>query len=175
MIYGFLFVVFLLAAEEIGPPIIALAGYLIWYFLIAFFTALRFTGKGLLWLIIRIGKGAGRACALAGRGIHFSALLLYFLIDEKLRGEQDEGPEEEWDDDWDDEPEDPAEIIQSETAYEAALATLGLEPGVTRDVLNKTYKQMMVKVHPDMPGGSTRAAQALNISRDLVMNWNGWA
>ena len=125
----------------------------------AIWKALRFTSKGLLWVCVR-----------SGRGGHFSVLLLYFLIDEKFRGAR----QEEFDESEREQPEEPAETASSETAYQAALATLGLEPGVTRDVLNKAYKKMMVKVHPDMPGGSTRAAQALNTSRDLVMNWNRW-
>ena len=150
-------------------------GYIIRFLI---WNALKFSGKGLLWVLIRIGKGMIWVCVRAGRGSHFSLVLLYFLIDEKFRGApDDEGDEEseEWDDAWDEEPEEPADFALSETAYEAALATLGLEAGFTRDVLNKAYKQLMVKAHPDRPGGSTRAAQAINTSRDLVMDWHGWA
>ena len=142
------------------PLALRLIMYVVMFLAIAVRVALIFTGKGLLRAVIRVS-------VLSGRGIQFAALFLYFLIDEKFRGARQEEFDEEWN-------EEPAETVPSETDYQAALATLGLEPGVTRDVLNKAYKKMMVKVHPDMPGGSTRAAQALNTSRDLVMNWNGW-
>lgn len=180
VIFSLVFIVFffVMFLDLLGDVIVEAAGHLIRYFFLALFIALKFSGKGLLWVLIRIGKGVIWVCVRAGRGTHFTGLVLYFLIEEKLRGApDDEGDEEpeEWDDAWDDESEEPSDFALSETAYEAALATLGLEAGFTRDVLNKAYKQLMVKAHPDRPGGSTRAAQAINTSRDLVMDWHGWA
>jgi hypothetical protein len=32
----------------------------------------------------------------------------------------------------------------------------------------------MIKVHPDVSGGSVQAAQQANIARDLLMRAHGW-
>lgn len=45
---------------------------------------------------------------------------------------------------------------------------LGLKPGATLDQINERYHQLALRAHPDKPGGSVRAMQALNIARDLA-------
>lgn len=186
MIYGFFFVFFLMVVGEIGPLLIELAGYLIWYFLLVNFIALKFVIKGLLWVLIRVGKillriaafvvrSIIRAFILAGRGIHFSALLLYFLIDEKLRGAPDDPCSEEPDDDeyepsFDDEEDEAA----AQSDLEAACALFGLALTLTREELQRAYKSAIRKAHPDL-GGSVEQAQELNIARDLIMSTHGWA
>jgi len=178
MIYGILFVFFLLVIGEIGPLIIELAGYLIcyivWFFLLVFFTALKFASKGLLWVLIRVARGVIRVCVLAGCGIRFTALLLYFLIDEKLRGARDEQSDEEPDDEYGPSFDDEADEIAALSDLEAAYALFGLALTFTREELHHAYKTAIRKAHPDL-GGSVEQAQELNVARDLIISAHGWA
>lgn len=45
---------------------------------------------------------------------------------------------------------------------------LGLKPGATLEQISERYRELALKAHPDRPGGSVRAMQALNIARDLA-------
>lgn len=50
-----------------------------------------------------------------------------------------------------------------------ARATLGVEPGASRDDIQRAYRDMMKKVHPDT-GGSGALARRVQMARDLLLN-----
>ncbi len=162
----FLIIVFGIVLRLMAQGLLWVLGYVVKALLWGLIQA----GKGLLWVLVQAGKGFQWAMIRAGHGIRFASLLLYYLIDEKLRGT----PDEEWDDTPEEEPEDPADTTASETPYEAALRILGLPPGFTKTGLRRFYLKAIKCAHPDA-GGSAEQAQAINAARDLVMDWNGWA
>ncbi|HCY54666.1 MAG TPA: hypothetical protein DF715_03810 [Oceanicaulis sp.] len=49
-----------------------------------------------------------------------------------------------------------------------ARATLGVEPGASRDDIQRAYREMMKKVHPDT-GGSGALARRVQMARDLLI------
>ncbi|WP_429910942.1 J domain-containing protein [Glycocaulis sp.] len=58
---------------------------------------------------------------------------------------------------------------QSETMSIAeARATLGVEPGASHDEIQRAYREMMKKVHPDT-GGSGALARRVQMARDLLI------
>ena len=160
------------------PLALRLMMYVVMFLAIVIGTALKFVIKGLLWVAIRTGKGlwwvVSRASVLAGRGIHFSALLLYFLIEEKLRGAREEQSDEEWDDEYEPSFDDEADEVAALSDLEAAHALFGLALTFTCEELGRAYKIAIRKAHPDL-GGSLRQAQELNVARDLIMSAHGWA
>lgn len=54
------------------------------------------------------------------------------------------------------------------TSIKEALEILGLEEGATKDEIEKAYKKLMQKVHPDNEGSDWMAAK-LNQARDLLL------
>src|SRR5689334_10420065 len=51
----------------------------------------------------------------------------------------------------------------------SALAVLGLAPGADRAAIDRAYRDLMKRHHPDMPGGdASRAAEVNRAYRDLV-------
>jgi hypothetical protein len=59
----------------------------------------------------------------------------------------------------------PAEI----TSREEALQVLGLEPGASREEIVTAHRNLIRKVHPDSPGGSTYLASKLNQAKDILV------
>ncbi|AZU03837.1 heat shock protein DnaJ-like [Glycocaulis alkaliphilus] len=49
-----------------------------------------------------------------------------------------------------------------------ARATLGVEPGASHDEIQRAYREMMKKVHPDT-GGSGALARRVQMARDLLI------
>jgi hypothetical protein len=45
---------------------------------------------------------------------------------------------------------------------------LGIRPGATEEEVDAAYRQKARKAHPDAPGGSEEAMQALNAARDAA-------
>ncbi len=52
-----------------------------------------------------------------------------------------------------------------------ALEILGLKPGATEEDIQKAYKKLMQKVHPDNEGSDWMAAK-LNAARDILLERN---
>ncbi|KPP83132.1 MAG: DnaJ domain protein [Oceanicaulis sp. HLUCCA04] len=50
-----------------------------------------------------------------------------------------------------------------------ARATLGVEPGASHDDIQRAYREMMKKVHPDT-GGSGALARRVQMARDLLLD-----
>ena len=50
-----------------------------------------------------------------------------------------------------------------------ALEVLGLTESATADDVNRAYRDLMKKVHPDMAGGSTYLAKKLNEAKDVLL------
>jgi hypothetical protein len=50
-----------------------------------------------------------------------------------------------------------------------ARATLGVEPGASREDIQRAYREMMKKVHPDT-GGSGALARRVQMARDLLLD-----
>ena len=60
-----------------------------------------------------------------------------------------------------------------DTEYSRALTILGLFNTPTKSELNKAYKKLIRKYHPDN-GGSEEMCMQLNQARDYVAKYNGW-
>jgi len=167
MIFLLLFfgwIVFSIIFAEVAPYLFAGIGYAIAWLFIAFWMALKIFLKPIVWVVIQ-------ALRLFRRFLSNTALFVRLLLAELCRGSEDE---ESGHDAGASEQESEQEDEPGSDPYGAALAVLGLEPGFTRQTLTKTYKRLMVKVHPDTPGGCTIAAQELNTARDLLMRVHGW-
>ena len=182
LLFAYLFGLFL---GLVVPLILHLTVYATMFLALVVWTALKVTGKALLWVVVGTGKlilwmvvGAGEdlmwVVTRSGRGIHFAALLLYFLIDEKLRGAQDDQSDEAQEDDYGHSFDDEADEAAAQSDLEAAYMLFGLALIFTREELQRAYKKAIRKAHPDL-GGSVEAAQELNVARDLIMSAQGWA
>jgi hypothetical protein len=141
----------------IAPTVFAGILYAIEFLCLCLWTALRIVlraaGRGLLVFI-----------GLAYRGLCNAALFAWLLIAEWRHGPDDDFAQDD------------AHAGESEAEtdrYEQALALFDLESGFTREALSRAYKRLMVKVHPDLPGGSVQAAQEANAARDLLMRTHG--
>lgn len=49
-----------------------------------------------------------------------------------------------------------------------AYEILGLKPGATKEEINKAYKDLMSKLHPDH-GGNEYFAMRLNLAKDILL------
>lgn len=52
-----------------------------------------------------------------------------------------------------------------------AVFDMSIESPPSELALNKRWKQLIVKVHSDTPGGSEFLSKQLNLSRDLIKEW----
>lgn len=55
------------------------------------------------------------------------------------------------------------------TSREQALGVLGLEEGATREEIMSSYRELMKRLHPDRPGGSTYLAAMVNDAKELLL------
>lgn len=53
---------------------------------------------------------------------------------------------------------------------EEALAVLDLPEGASKDEILKAYRNLMRKVHPDTPGGSTYLASQVNQAKRVLLD-----
>lgn len=155
-----LWIVFSYAFAALAPVILEAAAYAIAWLFLAFWITL----KTILGIIV---KAAFAALLLCSRGLMNAALFLRLFIEELRHDSGADNAEEA-----------PADDSSQEggaaDAYAAALSLLGLPQDFTRESLSRAYKQVIRRVHPDAPGGSTQAAQAVNAARDLLMQSHGW-
>lgn len=64
----------------------------------------------------------------------------------------------------------PSRAPQNDTMSIAeARATLGVEPGASPEDIQRAYREMMKKVHPDT-GGSGALARRVQMARDLLLD-----
>lgn len=54
-----------------------------------------------------------------------------------------------------------------------ALQVLGLAEGVTEEEINTAYRQLIRKLHPDTPGGSTYLSAQVNQARAVLLGRTG--
>ncbi|MBN9543245.1 MAG: DnaJ domain-containing protein [Alphaproteobacteria bacterium] len=57
------------------------------------------------------------------------------------------------------------DTLEQEEAYKI----LGLKGGESKEEINKAYKKMMARFHPDKEGGSEYFAQKINQARDVLL------
>jgi hypothetical protein len=145
---------------ELGPLVIAGLGAAIRFLFMAQWMAIIAILRALIWLTVQLVRLLVRAARLGGRCLAFAASVLFYLLQDWLRGaageaEADAAPDEE-------------------DLFEAALRLLGLPADYTRAALDATYKQAIRKAHPDT-GGSVDQAQAVNAAREILLRRRGWA
>ena len=162
-----LIIVFVIITWDlVGEPLMELLGELL---------GLLFEGLGsligqlfeLLWLAL---KALCRASILlgkkAGHGLKASAIFLYYLADEALRGSAEPEYEE-----YDQEDEDSLQLAIG--SYEHSLNLLGLVTNCSQEEFTRAYRQAMARAHPDK-GGTHEQALMLNEAREIVKRHNGW-
>lgn len=175
-------IIFAHVFAELAPLVFELFCCAIKWVFLVIWTALIFVlgllAKGVAITLKAICRGLWKAAAIIlkafGRGLWNVALFAWLFIDELWRGPEADADQAYDHDDADGARNDDDEEEAAADAYAAALTLLGLDPGFTRDALKRAYKQLMRKAHPDVAGGSTEAAQAVNAARDLVMTAHGW-
>ena len=151
-------IIFSYVFAAVAPTVFAGILYAIEWLCLCIWTALRI-------ILSAAARGLLVFIGLAYRGLCNAVLFVWILAGEYWRGPEDEFREGDAH----------AGQVENETdRYEQALTLFGLEPGFTREALSRAYKRLMVKVHPDVCGGSTQAAQEANAARDLLMRAHGW-
>jgi len=159
--------------------IVCLIAWIIFSYVFAAVAPTVFAGilYGIEWLCICIWTALGIVLRAAARGLPILIGLLYRAVCDAalfiwfLFAEWRHGPEEDFTQD----EAGPDAAADETDRYEQARALFGLEPGFTREALSRAYRRLMARIHPDLPGGSLRAAQEANSARDLLMRAHGWA
>lgn len=59
--------------------------------------------------------------------------------------------------------------IRLAMTVDEARRLLGVTPGASEEEINKAYRQLALKAHPDRPGGEEQAMVQLNVARDLLL------
>lgn len=166
VLFGF-FVACIVVAEILVPllPMLFEAALLLLAFLLrCLFTGVGFVARGAWRALIHAGNGAAR---FGVRAWPFASI----LFDAARRRAQEANETR------DDGEEDENAQDSADAAYEGALAVFGLARGaaLTREKVSRRYKSLIKRAHPDVPGGSHAAAQAVNAARDLLFRRHGWA
>lgn len=151
---------------ELGPLVIAGLGAAIRFLFVAQWMAIIAILRALIWLTVQLARLLVRAALLGGRCLAFAASVLFYLLQDWLRGADTDDPatgEAEAD-----------AAPDEEDLFEAALRLLGLPADYTRAALDAAYKQAIRQAHPDT-GGSVDQAQAVNAAREILLRRKGWA
>lgn len=151
---------------ELGPPLIAALGAAIRFLFMAQWMAVFAILRALVWLTVQLARLSARAVRLGGHCLAFAASVLFYFLQDWLRGVRADEPAA----DGADEDTAPGE----DELFEAALRLLGLPADYTRSALNAAFKKAILKAHPDT-GGSVAQAQAVNAARDILLRRRGWA
>lgn len=145
---------------ELGAALIIGLGAAIRFLFVAQWMAIFAILRAMLWLLVQLVRLLIRALIMIGRFLAFAMRVLFYLIQDGLRGGQADDQAADEDDE--------------EELYDAALRLLGLPPDYSRAALDVAFKRAIRKAHPDT-GGSVDQAQAVNTARDLLLRRKGWA
>ena len=166
LIFAYIFVVLFLAmfVDLLGDVLMEALGWLGRFLAdcieTAIITIAKTAFKTLVWITTQLWRGRVLACEF-----------IIILVDEIVHG----GGEDADDNDDDRHHDGDNDGLAAETLYEQALGVIGLTAGFTQDDLRLRYRQLMKCAHPDVPGGSHKAAQEVNEAYEIVRRKHGWA